>query len=148
MIEVPDVLAEWVLGLSTAIGSAGFVFLNHRSSKNTKAIQTLCDDTNTKFSEHADKFGQAIKDLGQIVIYRQNCDDKQDLWQSKFDAMMDANRLQHAQMLERMTMMNTTLTEKIEASNSVFEKQFEDLFEKMDDLDNCMRKLQQQKECI
>ncbi len=146
-MNVPDVVAEWSLSLASLVGVSGFAFLYRRANENSDKLLGFKNDSNERIDKLTDSFESLVKDLGNVVVYKRNCDDKQILWETKFAAIMEANGLQHNQILEKFLSTNEALTQKIDSSNKVFERQLEDLFDKMESLESCMGRLQQQREC-
>ena len=144
---VSDVVVESILAAATLVCAGGFSYLNRRSTDNAKAISSLEDTIETKLEGIKDDFNESLKDVLSSIVLEKTCDANQLLWETKFAAMMEANRLQHLQIVEKMTATNKAVVTKIESYYGISEKQLVDLFSKIEDIEKCMKLMQLKRDC-
>ena len=135
-MEIPEVIVEFGLGVVSLVGGGGFVFLKNKSSKNADDIADLKDKIVTECDEMDQKILDAIEHLGEKVTPIQHCNAKQELWQERFDMWMSQNTQQHDH-----------IGDSVGAALGGIEKQLEVVFDKMDSVQECLNKIQANKEC-
>lgn len=135
-MNIPDIVVEWGLGVVSAVGGAGFWFLKSKSGENAKAISNLEDKLDADCSIMDKKILDAIEKMGEKMIPKTHCDSRQELYQVNFEHLMESNRSQHEDIKHGVA--------RDSASTG---KQFEILFEKMEDIKECLTQIQLNKEC-
>lgn len=133
---IPDVVVEWVLGLASATGIGGFLFLKSKSNKNAEDILKLKEKMNDECDLMDQKILDAIKEIGEKVTPITHCDAKQVLWQERFDMWMTQNKEQHDHIGEHVGVALVGI-----------EKQLVVVFDKIDSMQECLNKIQANKEC-
>lgn len=135
-MDIPDVIVEWALGIASATGVGGFLFLKSKANKNADEIFKLKDHVNSECSLMDQKILGAIEKLGEKVTPLRHCEAKQELWQTRFDSLMVQNKEQHDHIGDSVNMALAGLGEK-----------FEVVFDKMDSMQEYLNKIQAKDRC-
>jgi len=135
-VDIPEVVVEWTLGVVSALGGGGFLFLKNKANRNADDISKLKDKMVSECDIMDQKILNAIEKLGEKVTPLKHCESKQELWQERFDMWMSQNKEQHDHIDDNV-------------SNALegIEKQLEIVFDKIDSMQECLTKIQINKEC-
>ncbi len=108
-------IPEWFIQVSVltvaAVGGFGFRFLLGRIEENARKHEAGSIRIHARLDVQDSKVVTTLEKMVEKMVTAGHCDGRQELWQLRFDGMMEANKKEHDDLVNSMKGVTAELKE-------------------------------------